>query len=76
MELLGLPTALIYALAKELVFNTFETTFMGLRLDEVYEYNKAIRTGGKEGPWLWNVVLRTALAPAVSSWKAKEFGVM
>jgi len=47
----------------------------GIQAVEPCTFNRCIRQGGTESPWLWNTAARAAIAPLLDEWEASGCGI-
>ena len=74
MLALGLPRPLVYAMLAPLEGNQCKMTFAGVCWDDWVSWDKAIRTGGVESPFLFKVVSIYIWEKVVRRWEEQEMG--
>ncbi len=63
------------AVLDELVGNVCRVDFQGHEAPNEYRYEKMIRTGGKESPWLWNLEVAVIIKPLIEEWSKQGAGL-
>ena len=74
MGYLKFPASLILAVVEPLASNVAVFEFQGVCSEQI-EYNKVVRTGGKEGPALFNIVLEAIWGQLVKTWEQMGYGI-
>ena len=75
MERRGHHPSMCVAVARELEDNQCEAIFEGVKTEELVDFDKFIRTGGKEGTVLWNYSAQDVLAPLAEKWTEEGKGI-
>eukprot|EP00973_Karenia_brevis_P042933 5943243-Karenia_brevis.AAC.1 len=52
------------------------TILESMRASEPFKYNKLIKQGGMDAPFLWNLVLRRHLCELHRSWQQAGYGIL
>ena len=66
---------LVSAILHELQFQSIEVLFQDVDFGEPVTYNRCIRTGGKDGPFIWKITMWYLFHMLVEGWKAAGIGV-
>jgi len=74
MQYLKYPLDLIIAVVEPMIWNSATFDFQDISSNEIL-CNKSVRTGGKEGPVLFNIVLEAIWGSIIHTWEARGFGV-
>eukprot|EP00973_Karenia_brevis_P010636 1440646-Karenia_brevis.AAC.1 len=61
MRFWGVNAHVAYRIIAELLDLTCEAALDSLQTDELIPFNRCVRQGGSESPWLFNLVLRMIL---------------
>ena len=71
----GIPEVLIAAIVEENSFQHVSVAFQNLDLGTPIEFNRCVRTGGKDSAFLWKVAFVYLLSPLVECWDAAKLGI-
>ena len=71
----GIPDILIAALVEENSFQTVCVEFQNLDVGDALNFNKCVRTGGKDSAFFWNIAFVFLLAPLVECWDVAKLGI-
>ena len=74
MEKLGFDPALIYALLCPMTENTCKATFEGTQNLDWIGWDRSIRTGGVDGPFIFKVVSVALWNDIVGTWPGRDLG--
>eukprot|EP00959_Pyramimonas_sp_CCMP1952_P374263 7837949-Pyramimonas_sp.AAC.1 len=74
VEYLRYPADLIIAIVEPMIGNTAVFDFQDVCSEEIL-YNTSVRTGGTEGPVLFNIVLEAIWGSMFETWESCNYGV-
>eukprot|EP00973_Karenia_brevis_P020832 2862981-Karenia_brevis.AAC.1 len=71
----GVHPLIAAALLNELLWIHCSVTLDTVSVDDAISFNRAVRQGGVEAPWLFNLTMRMLIALCLPAWKSEGCGI-
>eukprot|EP00973_Karenia_brevis_P013039 1770684-Karenia_brevis.AAC.1 len=75
MTFWGVHPLIAAALLNEMLWTSCKVTLEGVTIVDAVKFNRAIRQGGVEAPWLFNLTMRMLIASCMPRWKDQAYGI-